>query len=105
MGQSQSGIKEMSKARIEMPPMYKVIMHNDDFTTMEFVVKVLKVVFFKEQQQAVRLMLEVHKHESAVVDIYTLDIAKSKCELAMKMAKDEGFPFVVTYEPEDDLPF
>lgn len=84
--------------------MYNVIMHNDDFTTMEFVVKVLKSVFYKDEASATQLMLNVHRKGSAVVGLYTLDIAKSKCQKAMQMAREEGFPFKLTYEP-DLLPF
>lgn len=84
--------------------MYVVIMHNDDFTTMEFVVKVLRTVFFKDEASATQLMLKVHKIGQAEVGIYSLDIAQSKCQKAMRMAREEGFPFKLTYEPEG-LPF
>lgn len=86
--------------------MYKVIMHNDDFTTMQFVVMVLKTVFFKPEAEAQQLMLTVHKEGKAVVGIYTLDIAVSKCQKAMRMAREHSFPFKLTWEPEEDeLPF
>lgn len=85
--------------------MYIVIMHNDDFTTMEFVVKVLKTVFFKPEFEATELMLKVHKEGSAIIGRYTLDMASSKCMKAIKMADEEGFPFRVTYQKDDDLPF
>lgn len=87
--------------------MYLVIMHNDDFTTMEFVVMVLRTVFFKDQEAANNLMLKVHKEGQAIVGIYTLDIAMSKSQKAMRMAREQGFPFRLTWEPEPeaDLPF
>ena len=86
--------------------MYRVIMHNDDFTTMEFVVEVLRKVFFKPAEEANQLMLKVHKEGKATVGLYTLDIAVSKSQKAMRMARDQGFPFKLTWEPEErDIPF
>ena len=79
---------------------YKVIMHNDDFTTMDFVVMVLKTVFYKDEATAHKLMLTVHKQSKAQIGLYTLDIAVSKCQRAMTMARKEGFPFLVTWEPD-----
>lgn len=80
--------------------MYKVIMHNDDFTTMEFVVEVLKTVFFKQEAEAEQLMLQVHRAGSAVVGLYTYDIAISKVQKAMRMAREKGYPFKLTYEKD-----
>jgi len=94
----------MTRKRTGYPLQYKVIMHNDDVTTMDFVVKVLKQVFYKSSEDATRLMLDVHKRGSATVGVYSLDIAVSKANRAMVMARTEGFPFRLTVEP-DDLPF
>lgn len=85
--------------------MYKVVMHNDDFTTMEFVVKVLRTVFHKQEIEAEQLMLTVHRSEKATVGLYTYDIAQSKAQKAMQMARAEGFPFKLTVEVDDPLPF
>lgn len=103
MPKEQSNIKEKSRFELKEPQMYKVIMHNDDFTTMEFVVKVLKVVFHKDETTANQLMLNVHKVGKATIGLYTLDMASSKCNRAMRMAREEGFPFKVTYEPDETL--
>ncbi|MCF0179624.1 MAG: ATP-dependent Clp protease adaptor ClpS [Bacteroidales bacterium] len=100
MPKEQSNIKERSHIEFKEPQMYKVVMHNDDFTTMDFVVKVLKVVFHKDEATANQLMLTVHNSDKATVGIYTLDMAQSKCNWAMRMAREEGFPFKVTYEPD-----
>ncbi len=106
MAKEQSNIKERTRLSIDTPRMYRVIMHNDDFTTMEFVVDVLKKVFFKKEEVATQLMLTVHKEGKATVGLYTLDIAVSKSQKAMRMARDKGFPFKLTWEPEEqDLPF
>ena len=86
---------------LDEPRRYKVTIYNDDFTTMEFVVKVLRVVFFKSQADAETLMLQVHHSDKAVVGIYSYDIAVSKVNKATQMARDEGFPLRLTYEPEE----
>lgn len=85
---------------LKEPRRYKVTIYNDDFTTMEFVIKVLTQVFFKSAQEAEQLMLQVHHADKAVVGIYTYDIAVSKVRRATQMARDEGYPLRLTYEPE-----
>lgn len=98
MPQTSHNTKQRPKLHFQEPDQYSVIMHNDDFTTMEFVVKVLKTVFFKQEVEATTLMLTVHKKGQATVGTYPLDIAASKCQKAMLMAQEEGFPFKVTYQ-------
>ena len=106
MAKQQSDVRERTRLSHDIPRMYRVIMHNDDFTTMEFVVEVLRKVFFKPEEEANQLMLKVHKEGKAIVGLYTLDIAVSKSQKAMRMARDQGFPFKLTWEPEErDLPF
>ncbi len=96
-----------TKTRFGKPKRYNVIMHNDDVTTMDFVVHILRVVFFKSPEDATQIMLDVHQNGSANVGIYTYDIAVSKVTKAMQLAKDEGFPLRLTIAPYDpeDLPF
>ena len=101
MAKEQSSVKERQRVDLDEPRRYKVTIYNDDFTTMEFVVKVLKVVFFKSQADAEALMLMVHHSDKAVVGIYSYDIAVSKVNKATQMARDEGFPLRLTYEPEE----
>jgi ATP-dependent Clp protease adaptor protein ClpS len=106
MAKQQSDVRERTRLSHDLPRMYRVIMHNDDFTTMEFVVDVLRKVFFKPEEEANQLMLKVHKEGKAIVGLYTLDIAVSKSQKAMRMARDQGFPFKLTWEPEErDIPF
>ena len=81
---------------------FKVIIFNDDFTTMEFVVKILTTIFFKSAAEAETLMLQVHKSQSAVVGIYTYDIAQSKVQKATRMAREENFPLRLTVAPEEE---
>lgn len=106
MAKGSAGIKEKTDIRIIHPNMYKVVMHNDDFTTMEFVVRILVEVFRKTHPEAGKLMMSVHKNGSAVVGLYSYDIALTKVKKATAMARSEEFPFKMTVEPEDDvLPF
>lgn len=82
MEQQQSSFKEKERTDLREPQHFKVIIYNDDFTTMEFVVKILTTIFFKSTAEAETLMLQVHKSQSAVVGIYTYDIAQSKVQKA-----------------------
>lgn len=100
MGQTKQDVKQSTNIRFDIPDNFVVIMHNDDFTTMEFVVRVLKTVFSKKDFEAEALMLTVHKQGEAVVGKYTRDMAESKCKKAILMARQEGFPFKVTCERE-----
>lgn len=101
MEQQQTSVKEREDIKLKEPRRYKVIIHNDDFTTMEFVVKVLSTVFYKSLPEAETLMLAVHKAGSAVVGIYSYDIAKSKINKATTMARNEGYPLRLTLAPEE----
>lgn len=94
----------MTKKRHERPANYNVILHNDDFTTMDFVVKMLRQVFFLPEVEAVDIMLSVHNTGKGVAGSYIFDIARSKAQMAMRMARAEGFPLQVTIE-KDELPF
>lgn len=102
MEQEQSSIKERERTDLREPRRYKVIIYNDDFTTMEFVVRILTTIFFKSPAEAETLMLQVHRSQSAVVGIYTYDIATSKVQKATRMAREEGFPLRLTVEPEEN---
>ena len=101
MAKEQSSVKEKQRTGLKEPRRYKVTIYNDDFTTMEFVVKILKVVFFKSEAEAEALMLQVHHSDKAVVGIYSYDIAVSKVNKATQMAREEGFPLRLTCEPEE----
>lgn len=94
----QGETRENTRIRIREPKHYKVIMHNDDFTTMEFVVEILIDIFHKSEMEAERLMLMVHESGKAVVGSYPYDIAVSKVQSATARAKAEGFPFRMTIE-------
>lgn len=95
---TQSAAKEKTGTMLKEPRRYNVIMINDDFTTMEFVVSVLVDIFHKDQVSAEAIMLHVHKNGKAVVGKYPYDIAASRVSAALARAKEEGFPFRMTVE-------
>ncbi|MDE5791209.1 MAG: ATP-dependent Clp protease adaptor ClpS [Muribaculaceae bacterium] len=99
MPQEQFNVKEKSSVRTREPRKYKVIFHNDDFTTMEFVVQVLKEVFYKSELESYSIMMDVHKRGKGVAGVYTYDLAVSKSDRAIEMAREEGFPLKITVEP------
>ena len=100
MAKQQSSVSERSRTDIREPKRYKVYIHNDDFTTMEFVVKILMTIFFKSEAEAQALMLKVHHSDKALVGVYTYDIAVSKVRKATQMAREENFPLRFTVQPE-----
>ncbi len=85
---------------LEEPPMYRVLLHNDDYTTMDFVVMILSRVFHKTQEQAEQIMLDVHKKGKGVCGVYTFEIAQTKVEQVKTLAKQNQFPLLATYEEE-----
>ena len=101
MAKQQSQLRERQRTDLREPRRYKVIIYNDDFTTMEFVVMILKQVFFKSEEEAQTLMLQVHHSDKAVVGIYSYDIAVSKARKATTMAREQNYPLRLTVEPED----
>ena len=90
--------KQKDKVKIKKPKNYKVVMYNDDYTTMEFVINILVNVFNKKLVEAEKIMLDVHEKGKGVAGIYSHDIAITKVSTAMSMAKEEGFPFKLTVE-------
>ena len=102
MPREQSHIKERQKTNLREPRRYKVIIYNDDFTTMEFVVMMLKEVFFLSEENAQALMLQVHHQGKAVAGVYSYDIALSKVHKATDLARENGYPLRLSVEPEED---
>jgi ATP-dependent Clp protease adaptor protein ClpS len=88
------------KTKLEKPKLFKVILHNDDFTTMEFVVFVLQYVFSRSDAEAFTIMLKVHNEGLGIAGIYPYEIATMKCEKAMNLAKAREFPLLCTVEEE-----
>ena len=94
----QGETREKTRIRIKEPKHYRVIMHNDDFTSMDFVVEILMDIFHKKEAEAQRLMLMVHESGRAAVGAYPYDIAVTKVQAATARAKEEGYPFRMTVE-------
>uniref|UniRef100_A0A7C4MKZ8 ATP-dependent Clp protease adapter protein ClpS n=1 Tax=Desulfatirhabdium butyrativorans TaxID=340467 RepID=A0A7C4MKZ8_9BACT len=82
------------------PPLYKVILLNDDYTTMEFVVDILMSVFQKTIEEATTIMLAVHRKGSGVAGVYPYEIAETKVDTVHTLARENGFPLRCTMEPE-----
>ncbi len=89
-----------SKTKLEKPKLYKVILHNDDFTTMEFVVFVLQYVFNRSDAEAFTVMLKVHNEGIGIAGIYPFEIANMKSEKAINIAKAREYPLLCTVEEE-----
>jgi len=81
-----------TKTKVKEPKLYKVVMHNDNYTTMNFVVEVIRIVFHKPAAEATRIMLEVHNKGRAIVGIYPYDIAITKIDQVHQLAKENGYP-------------
>ena len=96
----QTIFKEEIKTKLKKPNMYRVIIHNDDYTTMEFVVEVLVKVFHKKVPEASKIMLDVHNKGKGIVGVYTADIAATKILQVKQMAEESGFPLKLTMEEE-----
>jgi ATP-dependent Clp protease adaptor protein ClpS len=87
-----------SETRLKKPPLYKVLIHNDDYTTMEFVVFVLQTVFQHEEAEAIAIMLQVHMQGVGVAGIYTYEIAETKVAQVESLARAREFPLLCTVE-------
>jgi len=82
------------------PPMYKVLLHNDDYTTMDFVVEILILVFSKPPEEAVEIMLNVHRKGIGICGVYTYEISETKVETVHALAREHGFPLKCTMEKD-----
>lgn len=100
MTKEKSAIKERSRTGFDEPKHYNVIIFNDDFTTMDFVIEVLTKIFGKSFEDAKALMLAVHNEGKTVAGTYSYDIAISKASLATKLARDNDFPLKLEVEEE-----
>jgi len=92
-------ISEIDEETTE-PPDYKVLLHNDDYTTKAFVVEILMVVFNKSPEEATHLMWYVHKNNIGVCGIYPLEMAETKIDQGTTLARENGFPLKLTLEKE-----
>jgi len=87
--------------KVKQPRKYRVLLHNDDYTTMEFVVYLLKDVFALPTSKATHLMLTIHRKGKGVAGVYTRDIAETKAARVLELAQEHGMPLMCTTEPDD----
>ena len=90
--QREGGVSLLEKEELKRPSKWKVLLHNDDVTTMEFVVSILTSVFNKSEEEATKIMLQVHYEGVGVAGVYSKDIAETKAQEARLMARDQKFP-------------
>ena len=92
--------EQETRQKIDQPRMFKVLLHNDNYTTMDFVVMVLIGVFHKPEAEAVRIMLDVHQKGLGLVGVYPREVAETKVQRVLQLAKEAEFPLLCTMEPE-----
>ena len=87
-----------TKPKLKKPKMYKVLLHNDDYTTMEFVVYILQTVFHRSETDAMQIMLHVHKNGIGVAGVYTYDVAETRISQVEALAREQEFPLRCSLE-------
>jgi ATP-dependent Clp protease adaptor protein ClpS len=91
-----------NEQKLERPRMWRVLLHNDDYTTQEFVVWVLETIFRKPRGEAFAIMMSVHRSGMGIAGVYTHDVAETKLKTTKQMAEEQEFPLLVTMEPEPE---
>ena len=86
---------------LEEPRLYRVLLHNDDYTSMEFVVEVLMSIFHKNAMEAEKIMLQIHEQGIGICGVYSFEIAQTKAEQVRRRAKQNEFPLLATIEEDD----
>ena len=98
---SEPGVAVSEELKVQVPKMYKVLLHNDDYTTMEFVIHILQKFFRKSYDEAHSIMLKVHHDGLGICGIYTHEVAESKSSKVNKYSRNKGHPLKSTIEPCD----
>ena len=105
MGRYSTGLDEethsITQDVVTDPPMYRVLLHNDDFTTMDFVVQILMRVFNKAFEEAARIMLNVHRKGIGLCGVYTYEVAETKVDTVHSLAREHQYPLKCTMEKDD----
>ena len=99
-GGSDVAVETRTKQKTQKPRLYKVLLHNDNYTPMEFVVAILQTVFHKSESDAMAVMLHAHTTGYAVAGVFTFEIAEEKVEKVKQLAEEAQFPLLSTLEPE-----
>lgn len=97
--EEEAGVATESGKKPQKPRLYKVLLQNDDYTTMEFVVKVLMSVFHLDEEKAVEIMLHVHHNGVGVAGVFTYEVAETKAKKVHELARQEEFPLRCSLEP------
>jgi ATP-dependent Clp protease adaptor protein ClpS len=97
-GQADGSVKERAEIKKQHPELFKVVLLNDDYTTMEFVVQVLEGVFQKAPAEAFRIMMQVHRNGRGIAGVYPWEVAETKAETVRSLASEAGFPLRATIE-------
>ena len=95
-----SGLLEETEHKLKKPRRYRVLLHNDDYTTMDFVMMVLMNIFHLDETEAMRIMLKVHNEGIGVAGIYSFEVAETKANKTMDLARRDDFPLQCSVEPE-----
>ena len=95
-------VEKKVKHKLERPKLYKVLLLNDDYTTMEFVVALLIHVFHHDEATANAIMLHIHQNGVGIAGVYTYEVAETKVAMVMELAEKAEFPLQCTMEPEDE---
>jgi ATP-dependent Clp protease adaptor protein ClpS len=96
----ERGVETRTRPKVERPPRFKVLLYNDDYTPMEFVVVVLEQVFRKSPAEATQLMLTIHRSGLGVAGVYVLEVAETKVTIVHKLAEERGYPLRAGVEKE-----
>jgi ATP-dependent Clp protease adaptor protein ClpS len=91
-------VRSETDQRTKEPPLYRVLLHNDDYTTMEFVIEILMVVFNKSVEESTRIMLNVHRRGIGICGTYVYEVAETKVETVERLARSNGFPLKCSME-------
>ncbi|MBN8921431.1 MAG: ATP-dependent Clp protease adapter ClpS [Rhizobiales bacterium] len=101
MGPTVAKPRTATRTQTKRPPLYKVILINDDYTPREFVVLVLKAVFRMNESHAHTVMMTAHQRGACVIAVYTRDVAETKAKEATELGRERGYPLFFTTEPEE----
>ena len=96
--QNEGWVATKTRKKLDEPPLYKVLLHNDDYTAMEFVILILEKVFHKTTAEATRVMLNVHNQGIGIAGVYTREVAETKVAIVLDLARKNEYPLLCTME-------
>ena len=99
-GKDEGDVLTKKKSKTKKPKLFKVLFLNDDYTTMEFVVRALETIFHRSPAEAAAIMLHVHNTGAGIAGVYTKEVAEMKIEQTLGWARQEGHPLMLTMEPQ-----